>query len=162
VVNAVNEYDQKVQMTFNNLKTEGSSSVASFGERIGDQKLSLEKLSISVEGKELAVLEGMGIDGKSDLVNDGKTVNSQLDYTLNSLKLQGQDMGSGKLTLKVAQIDGEALHQFSQQYSAQTKALMAQIDVVQNPELYQQKVTEAFFNALPILMKGEPVITIAR
>lgn len=38
---------------------------------------------------------------------------------------------------------------------------MAQIDVVQNPELYQQKVTEAFFNALPILMKGEPVITIA-
>ncbi|MDU5715225.1 MAG: YdgA family protein [Citrobacter freundii] len=149
VVNAVNEYDQKVQMTFNNLKTEGSSSIASFGERIGDQ------------GKELAVLEGMGIDGKSDLVNDGKTVNSQLDYTLNSLKLQGQDMGSGKLTLKVAQIDGEALHQFSQQYSAQTKALMAQIDVVQNPELYQQKVTEAFFNALPILMKGEPVITIA-
>lgn len=160
-VNAVNEYDQKVQITFNNLTTEGSSSVASFGERIGDQKLSLDKLSISVEGKELAVLEGMGIDGKSDLINDGKTVNSQLDYTLNSLKLQGQDLGSGKLTLKVGQIDGEALHQFSQQYSAQTKALMSQIDVVQNPELYQQKVTEAFFNALPILMKGEPVITIA-
>ena len=107
VVNAVNEYDQKVQMTFNNLKTEGSSSIASFGERIGDQKLSLDKLSISVEGKELAVLEGMGIDGKSDLINDGKTVNSQLDYTLNSLKLQGQDMGSGKLTLKVGQIDGK-------------------------------------------------------
>ncbi len=160
-VNAVNEYDQKVQVTFNNLTTEGSSSVASFGERIGDQKLALDKLSISVEGKELAVLEGMGIDGKSDLINDGKTVNSQLDYTLNSLKLQGQDLGSGKLTLKVGQIDGEALHQFSQQYSAQTKALMSQIDVVQNPELYQQKVTEAFFNALPILMKGEPVITIA-
>lgn len=160
-VNAVNEYDQKVQITFNNLTTEGSSSVASFGERIGDQKLSLDKLSISVEGNELAVLEGMGIDGKSDLINDGKTVNSQLDYTLNSLKLQGQDLGSGKLTLKVGQIDGEALHQFSQQYSAQTKALMSQIDVVQNPELYQQKVTEAFFNALPILMKGEPVITLA-
>lgn len=70
-------------------------------------------------------------------------------------------MGSGKLTLKVGQIDGEALHQFSQQYSAQTKALMSQIDVVQNPELYQQKVTEAFFSALPILMKGEPVITVA-
>lgn len=161
VVNAVNEYDQKVQVTFNNLKTDGSSSVASFGERIGDQKLSLDKLSISVEGKELAVLEGMGIDGKSDLVNEGKTVNSQLDYTINSLKLQGQDLGSGKLTLKVGQIDGEALHQFSQQYSAQTKALMSQIDVVQNPELYQQKVTEAFFSALPILMKGEPVITVA-
>ena len=161
LINAVNEYDQKVQITFNDLKTEGSSSIASFGERIGDQKLSLDKLSVSVEGKELAVFEGMGIDGKSDLINDGKTVNSQLDYTLNSLKLQGQDLGSGKLTLKVGQIDGEALHQFSQQYRAQTRALMSQIDVTQNPELYQQKITEAFFNALPILMKGEPAITIA-
>ncbi|VDZ79092.1 Putative GTP-binding protein YdgA [Salmonella bongori] len=34
----------------------------------------------------MAVLEGMEIAGKSDLVNDGKTINSQLDYTLDSLK----------------------------------------------------------------------------
>lgn len=35
-------------------------------------------MTISVEGKELALLEGMEISGKSDLVNDGKTINSQL------------------------------------------------------------------------------------
>lgn len=75
-------------------------------------------MTISVEGKELALLEGMEISGKSDLVNDGKTINSQLDYSLNSLKVQNQDLGSGKLTLKVGQIDGEAWHQFSQQYNA--------------------------------------------
>ncbi|RDU12599.1 DUF945 family protein, partial [Citrobacter freundii] len=92
------------------------------------------------------VLEGRGIDGKYDLVTAGITVISQREYTLNSLTLQGQEMGSGKLTLKVAQIDGESLHQCSQQYSAQTMAVMAQIDVGQNPELYQQKVPEAFFN----------------
>ncbi len=76
-------------------------------------------MTISVEGKELALLEGMEISGKSDLVNDGKTINSQLDYSLSSLKVQNQDLGSGKLTLKVGQIDGEARHQFSQQYNAQ-------------------------------------------
>ncbi len=27
-----------------------------------------------------------------------KTINSQLDYSLNSLKVQNQDLGSGKLT----------------------------------------------------------------
>ncbi len=48
-----------------------------------------------------------------------KTINSQLDYSLNSLKVQNQDLGSGKLTLKSRQIDGEARHQFSQQYHAQ-------------------------------------------
>lgn len=107
-VDAVNEYNQKVQLTFNNLKTDGTSKLASFGERVGDQKLTLDKLSIAIEGKEMAVLEGMEIAGKSDLVNDGKTINSQLDYSLNSLKVQNQDLGSGKLTLKVGQIDGEA------------------------------------------------------
>lgn len=161
LVNAVNEYDQKVQLTFNNLKTEGSSTLASFGERIGNQKVSLEKMAISIEGKEMALLEGMEISGKSDLVNDGKTINSQLDYSLNSLKVQNQDLGSGKLTVKVGQIDGEAWHQFSQQYNAQTQALLSQPEVVSDPELYQEKVTEAFFGALPLLMKGEPVITIA-
>lgn len=103
LVDAVNEYNQKVQLTFNNLKTDGTSKLASFGERVGDQKLTLDKLSIAIEGKEMAVLEGMEITGKSDLVNDGKTINSQLDYSLNSLKVQNQDLGSGKLTLKVGQ-----------------------------------------------------------
>ena len=161
LVDAVNEYDQKVQVSFNDLKTEGSSTLASFGERVGDQKITIGKMALGVEGKEMALLEGMEISGKTDLVNDGKTINSQLDYTLNSLKVQNQDLGSGKLTLKVGQIDGAALHQFSQQYNAQTQALLSQPDVVDNPELYQQKVFEAFFGALPLLMKGEPTITIA-
>ncbi|MFO6426878.1 DUF945 family protein [Escherichia coli] len=86
-------------MTFNNLKTNGSSTLASFGEHVGNQKLSLEKMTISVEGKRLALLEGMEISGKWDLVNgnDGKTINSQLDYSLNSLKVR-INMGSGRLT----------------------------------------------------------------
>lgn len=92
-IDAVNEYNQKVQLTFNNLKTDGSSTLASFGERVGNQKLSLEKMTISVEGKELA--------------------------------------------------------------------LLAQPEIANNPELYQEKVTEAFFSALPLMLKGDPVITIA-
>lgn len=71
-----------------------------------------------------------------------KRSNSQLDYSLNSLKVQNQDLGSGKLTLKVGQIDGEAWHQFSQQYNAQTQALLAQPEIANNPELYQEKVTK--------------------
>lgn len=160
-INAVNEYNQKVQLTFNNLKTEGSSQLTQFEERIGNQKITLDKLAIGVEGKELAVLDGTALEGKTELAKDGKSVNSQLNYTLNSLKLQGQDMGSGKLTLKVDQIDGQAWHQFSQQYNGQVQALMNQPDLMQNPELYQQKVAEALFDALPVLLKGGPVITVA-
>lgn len=161
LVEAVNEYGQKVRFSFNNLKTDGTTELTRFDERVGKQKMSLEKLAIAVENKELAVLEGMDLNAKSEVADDKKTINSQLDYTLDSAKIQGQDVGSGKLTLKVGQIDGQAWHQFSQQYHAQTRALMAQPEVVQNPEVYQQKAAEAFLNAVPLLLKGEPVITVA-
>ena len=162
LINAVNEYDQKVQMTFNNLKLDGNSRLTSFDERIGDQKISLEKLSLGVEGKEMAVLEGMNLDGKSEITKDGKSVNSQLDYSLNSLKVQNQDLGSSKLTLKIGNIDGQAWHQFSQQYRAQSQALLADKELMtKNPELYQQKAMDALLSNLPLLLKGEPVITIA-
>lgn len=161
LVDAVNEYNQRVQLSFNNLKTEGTTELSSFNERIGNQKLTLDKLAIAVENKEMAVLEGMNLNAKSEVSTDKKNIDSQVDYAISSLKVQGQDMGSGKLTLKVGQIDGEAWHQFSQQYNAQTQALMAQPDVMKDPVLYQQKATEAFFNAVPLLLKGEPVITIA-
>src|SRR5690606_1589160 len=121
LVNAVNEYGQKVQLTFNNLKTDGNSRLTSFDERIGDQKLTLDKLAIAVEGKEMAVLEGMDLDGKSEVSKDGKSIDSQLDYTLKSLKVQNQDLGSGKLALKIGNIDGQAWHQFSQQYRDQSQ-----------------------------------------
>ena len=114
-INAVNEYNQKVQLSFSNLKADGATEMTAFEERIGKQKIALDKLAIGVEGKELALLEGMNIDGRSTLSDDGKRINSQLDYNLNSLKLQNQDMGRGKLTVKLDNLDGQAWHQFSQQ-----------------------------------------------
>jgi uncharacterized protein YdgA (DUF945 family) len=161
LVNAVNEYDQKVQLTFNNLKADGNSRMTSFDERIGDQKISLEKLAIAVEGKEMGVLEGMDLTGKSDVSKDGKSINTQLDYNLKSLKVQNQDLGTGKLSLKIGNIDGAAWHQFSQKYSKESQALLTDAALKQNPEVYQQQAMAVLFNNLPILLKGDPVITVA-
>lgn len=38
--------------------------------------MTLDKLAISVEGKELALIDGMALDGGSTLTRDGKGVNS--------------------------------------------------------------------------------------
>jgi len=161
LVDAVNEYNQKVQLSFNNLKADGNSRMTSFEERIGDQKISLDKLAIAVEGKEMAVLEGMDLTGKSDVSSDGKNIDTQLDYTLKSLKVQNQDLGSGNLTLKIGNIDGQAWHQFSQKYRQQSQALLTDAALKDNPELYQQKAMAVLFDNLPVLLKGEPVVTVA-
>lgn len=161
LVDTLNEYNQRVQLSFSNLKTDGTSEMTDFAERIGSQKLSVDKLAIAIEGQQMAVIEGMSLDGASTLSDDRKAINTRLDYALNGLKLQSQDMGSGKLSLKVDKLDGEAWHQFNQQYQAQMNALAAQPELLENPALYQQQMTAAFFGSLPVLLKGGPVITIA-
>ena len=157
----LNEYNQRVQLSFSNLKTDGASEMTDFAERIGSQKLSLDKLAIAIEGQQMAVIEGMNLDGASTLTSDRKAIDTRLDYTLNSLKLQSQDMGSGKLSLKINKLDGEAWHQFNQQYQAQMNALAAQPELMQDPQVYQQQMTAAFFGSMPILLKGGPTITVA-
>lgn len=161
LVSTPNEYGQQVQVTFNNLKTEGETRIATFQERVGSQAMRVDKLAVAVEGKEMAVLEGLKIDGKSEPDADGKTLNGELSYTLDKLRIQNQDMGHGGLTLKVSKLDGAAAHQFSQTYNTKTQALMAQPGLTEDPELYQEKALEALLSSLPVLLKGEPVVTLA-
>lgn len=161
LVNTVNQYGQHVQMTFNGVKTDGTSERSEFDERVGEQKASVEKLAVAVEGKEMAVLEGLTLNAKSDVQDDKKHLSGQIDYAIDALKVQNQNMGSGKLTLKVGNIDGAALHQFSNIYNAETQKLLADPAVAENPEIYQQKAIEVFAANFPLLLKGNPVVTVA-
>lgn len=155
---------KKIEKTLKKVEDEDFGYCESCGVEIGIRRLEARPTAdLCIDCKTLAValIDGMALDGGSTLTQDGKGVNSQVNYTVNSLKLQGQDMGSGKLTLKVDNVDGQAWHQFSQQYSAQSQALLAKPELAQNPELYQQALTETLFNALPILLKGNPSVTIS-
>ncbi|MBK4716473.1 MULTISPECIES: YdgA family protein [Tenebrionibacter/Tenebrionicola group] len=161
LVSMPNEYGQQVLVTFNGLKTDGETEVSAFQERTGSQKLSLEKLSLAVEGKEMAQLQGLKINAQSAPDADGKHLNGEINYTLDSLRMQNQDMGQGALTLKVSKLDGAAAHQFSQRYNDSLQALKAQPGITDDPQLYQEKAIDAFFTNLPLLLKGEPVVTVA-
>lgn len=161
LVSAVNEYGQKVQMTFNGLTSDGSSKLTEFNERVGAQKLSVEKFALAIEGKEMAVIDGLHLDAKSDVSKDSKKIDSEINYVMDALKVQNQNLGSGKLTVKIGGIDGQAWHQFSQQYNTQTQALLADPALKDNPQLYQQRAMDILLTNIPLLLKGEPVITIA-
>ena len=158
VIATLNDYGQHVQLTINGLTTDGDSKLADFGERVGKQKLTIDKAAIAIEGKEMAMLEGFNLDGQSDVAKDGKHLNASFDYTLDALKVQNQNMGSGKLSLKFANVDGAALHEFSQKYNTQTRALLDSSD---NEEEYTASVVDIFFANLPVLLKGEPIVTVA-
>lgn len=155
-----NEYGQQVQLAFSGLKSEGNTTVSKFKERVGEQKIALEKLTIALEGKEIALLKGLTIGGHTTPDSDGKHLNAQLDYTLDALHLQNQNLGQGKMTLKVSHLDGDALHQFTQRYNAQVGVLMADPKLAEDPQAQQEKAMAILRDNLPVLLKGNPVITI--
>lgn len=161
VIEVINEYNQRVRFSFSNLNTRGSSEMTPFAERIGSQKISVDKLAVAIEGNDMLSLEGMNLDGASTLSDDKKSINTVLDYTLNSLKLQNKDIGSGKLALKINNLDGEAWHQFSRGYDALVTQVATQPGMADNPELYRQKLGEALILSLPLLLKGQPEFSIA-
>lgn len=55
-----------------------------------------------------------------------KDLNGKLSYTLDALKIQGNDFGSGKLAFAFDKLDGQSLKQFTSAYNQQVlKAVQA-------------------------------------
>lgn len=158
---AHNEYNQKVQLTFKNLKTEGDSDMSHFNAPVGKQDMSIEQISIGIDGQELVTLNDMKMAGQTSLSPDGKTINSQADCTISGLKVQNQDFGNGKLTMKLENLDSEAWSEFNQKYNSEVQSLLARSDKAIDPEQYRQELIQAMARTAPILLKGSPTLSIA-
>lgn len=159
VMTTKNELDMPVLFTVNGLKIDANTHLSPEGLRIGDQTINLKKMSAAVEGKEAMLAEGL--NGKSSFDSTNNRVSGLIDYSLDSLKLQGQPFGQGKLTIKLDGFDGKAVKTFSENYNRQVQALTNDPAMQENPELYQQRASELLTANLSLLLKGDPSISIA-
>lgn len=156
-----NQYQQPVEIASDRLNIDGDSITSNFNEPIGKQTLTIDNLTIAVAGSEMAQANSLKITANSEVTEDGKHLNGQIDYALDALKLQNQTLGSGQLRVEVKNLDGEALQQFRTAYNASMKELATEPRYSATPELYQQKILDAFYGNLSILFKGTPTISIA-
>lgn len=154
-----NEANLPVLFTLNGLHLNGKTHLSPQGVRIGEQNAEMKKFSASVNGQEAAVLEGMDIKTQFDA--NGNNVSGQVDYAVDKVTLENRHFGSGKMTLKLSQLDGQALKTFSDNYRSQMQALMNQPGIQQDPERYQAGVRQILSANMPLLLKGDPVVTIA-
>lgn len=125
---------------------------------IGDQNVNVKKVTVVVDDKETVSLDGFKLT--SNFSEDGNNIKGQQDYALDTLKIQGADFGSGKLTVKIDKLDGAALQQFSDNYNQQSRQLLAQAESL-TPEDYQQQASQLLISNLPILLKGNPSISLS-
>ncbi|WP_369790765.1 YdgA family protein [Rouxiella sp. WC2420] len=124
---------------------------------IGDGDLSTDNINVNIDGKDAAQLVGMKVH--SNFNEEQQNLKGQLDYSVDALKIQGADFGSGKLTVKLDKLNEQALKQFTDTYNQQAMQLMQQADKL-TPEIYQQQAVALLVSNLPILLKGSPSITI--
>jgi len=124
---------------------------------IGDQNLTIKQVAVNVDGKDAASLDNFKLVSKFS--EEGSNIKGQQDYTIDALKIQNSDFGSGKLTVKIDKLDAAALKAFSDSYNQQSQQLLSQAGDI-DPAVYQQQATELLAANLPLLLKGNPSISI--
>jgi len=154
-----NQLNMPVLFTANDLQLDANTHLTQEGMRIGDQSINLKTLTAAVNGQQVFTVEGL--NGKSSFNSEKNLISGTIDYALDALKVQNQNFGQGKLSIKLAQFDASGIKAFSENYNRQVQALMNEPGISDNPELYQQRMSQVLSANLPLLLKGSPVVNIA-
>ncbi|MEE4484385.1 YdgA family protein [Serratia ficaria] len=158
VFSGPNEFGQTEQISFQGVNLKGTSHASQFDVNLGDQTLTMKQFKVAVDGKDTVALNGFNLVSKFG--ETGSNIGGQVDYTMDALKVQGNDFGAGKLTLKIDRLDGKSLKEFADRYNQQTMAMLQQGQSL-DPAAYEQQTTDILLQNLPLLLKGNPTVSIA-
>ncbi|MFU0813769.1 MAG: DUF945 domain-containing protein [Rahnella inusitata] len=157
-ITSKNQWGQLEKVTLSGFDMDSDTQQGKFQVGVGDQNLNVKQILVNVDGKDAVSLENFKLVSKFS--ENGNNIGGQQDYTLDALKIQGADFGSAKLSLKLDKLDGAALKQFADNYNQQSRALLMQQGEL-DPQVYQQQAADLVLANLPLLLKGNPSISIA-
>lgn len=158
VISGPNQFGQTEQVQLLGTSLKSQTHAGQFDLSLGNQDLVLKQIKVAVDGKDTLLLDGFKL--ASQFGEKGTNLNGQLDYTIDSLKVQNSDFGSGKLSLKIDQLDAKSLKEFADRYNQQAMTMLQQAQTM-DPVAYQQQTTDILLQNLPLLLKGNPSISIA-
>lgn len=160
-IKTVNEAGQPVQVSYKGISFASDSQTSIADLRIGKQKVGIQNVVLNVDGKDMGVLDDLLLSAITELQADKKNLSLQADYSLAALKVQSQNLGSGKLAFKLNNLDAQALSEVSKAYTVESQKLLADPEVIQDPERYRQEMVDILVSKFPLLLKGNPSLSIA-
>ncbi|QWA13668.1 YdgA family protein [Sodalis ligni] len=158
VVAGESQFQQREQVTLHDVSIDSDTHKGKQGYSIGDNTLKVKSLIYNLDGKDM-----LNTDNLSQVTTaneDGDKLNVQVAYSLDMLHVQGQEFGSGKLIIKLSNLDAKAIAQFSDQYHNQVQQIMQQTGAA-DPAAQQEQITQALINNLPVALKGNPYLSIS-
>lgn len=158
VISGPNQFGQTEQVQLLGVSLKSQTHAGQFDLSLGNQNLVLKQIKVAVDGKDTLLLDGFKL--ASQFGEKDSNLNGQIDYTIDSLKVQNSDFGSGKLLLKIDKLDAKSLKEIADRYNQQAMAMLQQAQTM-DPVAYQQQTTDILLQNLPLLLKGNPSISIA-
>ncbi|XBS68033.1 YdgA family protein [Acerihabitans sp. KWT182] len=158
VVGGENQFQQREQVNLHDLSIDSDTHKGKQGYSIGDNTLKVKSLTYNLDGKD--VLTTDNLSQVTTAHEDGDKLNVQVAYGLDMLHVQGQEFGSGKLTIKLSNLDAKAIAQFSDLYHNQVQQIMQQTGAA-DPAAQQEQITQALIHNLPVALKGSPYLSIS-
>ncbi|WP_312952479.1 YdgA family protein [Superficieibacter sp.] len=150
-------YKKGIEIVIPDATFSGHQTKSPFDFMTGLQKVDIGNITINSQGKPAAELNGFSLEGSAELSADGRKLNAGGGYTLASLKVQGQDFGSGKTGISFDGVDAAAFNNFLNYYRHFGKEYL-QVPQAQrdNPDFMHERILSLAPKAVQ-LKKGEPV-----
>ncbi len=104
---AQNGCGQTKKISVHGVSLKCASHASQFDIDLSDQTITIQHFKLAVDGKDTVALDGFNLVSKFS--EQGNNIGGQIDYTLDALKIQGNDFGTGKLTLKIDKIEYKSL-----------------------------------------------------
>lgn len=158
VFSGPNGFGQTEQISVNGVSLKRASHASQFDIDLSDQTITMKHFKLAVDGRDTVALDGFNLVSKFG--EQGNNIGGQIDYTLDALKIQGNDSGAGKLTLKIDKIEGNSLKEFTNHYNQQALALLQHGQGV-GLATYELQTTDILLQHLPLLLKNNPTISVA-
>ncbi|WP_413738923.1 YdgA family protein [Sodalis sp. RH21] len=158
VIGSENQWQQHEQVTLQDFSLDSNTHKGKLDYSIGDNTMKVKTLTYNIDGKDILATDNLSQITSANEEND--KLNVQVAYALDALHVQGQNFGSGKLVLKLSNLDPKAIAQFGQEYQAQVQQIMQQTGQA-DPAVQQQQISQALLQHLPTALKGSPYLTIA-
>ncbi|SUB82551.1 Bacterial protein of uncharacterised function (DUF945) [Pragia fontium] len=98
---------EKEQIILNNLTVKSQGKAGKFDMNLGLINIALQNVTYTINDKPKMVMDGL--TAVSNVQEDEKFINQVIDTTIGQLNLEGKNLGSGSMKVKLDRFDGGAL-----------------------------------------------------
>ncbi len=146
-----------IQFALDGLRFQGSSSPGLGEIPFINQEITLKDTTTSMGNTKILVLDRMRVATK--VAEDGGKIAASFAYSIDSINIRGQDLGTVNFDLGISQIDPTLLKSSFESYLRDRQQLLADTRI--DDPTSDEKMLQILGNNMLLVLKDEPVLTTA-